>query len=333
MSKSTGIFMTLKQAIEEFSADATRFSLADAGDGMDDANFVSATANAAIKRLTKEGTWMEEVLAAESSLRAGPPSTYADRVFANEMNFAIKMTEKNYGDYMFREALKSGFYDLQAARDEYRYVWRKLLNKEGFVIKAGWPEAENPDLTLHRANRYLQDSITNFRKLFTKQSSGGSKKGSNNEVTTQSKPTIGLVYINEEYDGWQKECLNILRDKFDSANHKFAPEKEILQALQQSAMGQEGNFKETLKLCMPFLKFKMDKLIKRQIGLEHVEVLSPADPDAAIKAGPYALLTQSPPTPGSPTCIFLTKEGLYRFGLKTTRREYGSDILLLLAGD
>ncbi|GKB51402.1 leucine--tRNA ligase, cytoplasmic, partial [Tanacetum coccineum] len=393
MSKSTGIFMTLKQAIEEFSADATRFSLADAGDGMDDANFLSYTANAAIVRLIKERTWMEEILAAESSLRVGPPSTYADRVFANEMNFAIKMTEKNYGDYMFREALKSGFYDLQAARDEYRvfcgssgmnrdlvwrfmdiqtrlitpicphyseYVWRKLLNKEGFVIKAGWPEAENPDLTLHRANRYLQDSITNFRKLFTKQSSGGSKKGSNNEVTTQSKPTIGLVYINEEYDGWQKECLNILRDKFDSANHKFAPEKEILQALQQSAMGQEGNFKETLKLCMPFLKFKKDEvmqfgvqaldlklpfgeievlkefseLIKRQIGLEHVEVLSPADPDAAIKAGPYAyLLTQSPPTPGSPTCIFLTKEGLYKFGLKTTRREYGSDILLLLAGD
>ncbi|GKD76970.1 leucine--tRNA ligase, cytoplasmic [Tanacetum coccineum] len=94
MSKLTGIFMTLKQAIEEFSADATRFSLADAGDGMDDANFVSATANAAIKRLTKEGTWMEEVLADESSLRVGPPFTYADRVFANEKNFAIKMTEK-----------------------------------------------------------------------------------------------------------------------------------------------------------------------------------------------------------------------------------------------
>nr|GFB60140.1 leucine--tRNA ligase, cytoplasmic [Tanacetum cinerariifolium]GFB60203.1 leucine--tRNA ligase, cytoplasmic [Tanacetum cinerariifolium] len=99
---------------------------------------------------------------------------------------------------------------------------------------------------------------------------------------------------------------------------------------------QEGNFKQTLKLCMPFLMFKKDefmqfgvqtldlklpfreievlkefsKLIKRQIGLEHVEVLSAANPDAAIKAGPYAyLLRESPPTPGSPTCIFLTKKG------------------------
>nr|GEV03593.1 leucine--tRNA ligase, cytoplasmic [Tanacetum cinerariifolium] len=61
MSKSTKDFMTLKQAIEEFSADATRFSLADAGDGMDDAIFVVYTVRAAILRLTKERKWMEEV--------------------------------------------------------------------------------------------------------------------------------------------------------------------------------------------------------------------------------------------------------------------------------
>ncbi|KVH87486.1 Aminoacyl-tRNA synthetase, class 1a, anticodon-binding [Cynara cardunculus var. scolymus] len=368
MSKSTGNFRTLKQAIEEFSADATRFSLADAGDGMDDANFVFETANAAILRLTKERVWMEEVLAAESSLRVGPPSIYADRVFANEINFAIKMTEKNYSENMFREALKTGFYDLQAARDEYRfscglvgmnrdllwrfmdiqtrliapicphyseYVWKKLLKKEGFVIKAGWPEAENPDLTLQMANRYLQESISNFRKLLLKQASGGSKKGGSNKVSTQSKPTIGLIFVNEQYDGWKRECLNILRDKYDSLNRKFAPDQEILQALQQSAIGQEGNFKQTQKLCMPFLRFKKDEvmtlgvqaldlrlpfgeievlqenleLVKRQIGLEHVEILSATDPDAVIRAGRHAsLLKQTPPSPGSPTSIFLTQE-------------------------
>ncbi|OWM81701.1 hypothetical protein CDL15_Pgr007739 [Punica granatum] len=91
MSKWTGNFMTLRQAIEEFSADATRFSLADAGDGVDDVNFEPDTANAAILQLTNELAWMEEVIASESSLRSGPPSTYADRVFANEINIAIKM--------------------------------------------------------------------------------------------------------------------------------------------------------------------------------------------------------------------------------------------------
>ena len=50
-------------AVIEFLADATRFSLADAGDGMEDANFVYETANAAILRLTKELSWLQEVLA------------------------------------------------------------------------------------------------------------------------------------------------------------------------------------------------------------------------------------------------------------------------------
>ncbi|KAI0497194.1 hypothetical protein KFK09_020416 [Dendrobium nobile] len=93
MSKSTGNFRTLRQAIEEFSTDATRFSLADAGDAMDDANFVFETANAAILRLTKEISWIEEVLAADSSLHAGPQSTYADHAFDNEINIPVHLTE------------------------------------------------------------------------------------------------------------------------------------------------------------------------------------------------------------------------------------------------
>jgi leucyl-tRNA synthetase len=39
-----------------------RWALADAGDGMDDANFETSTANAAILRLTRELAWIEEVL-------------------------------------------------------------------------------------------------------------------------------------------------------------------------------------------------------------------------------------------------------------------------------
>ena len=38
MSKSTGNSLTLREAIEKFGADATRLSLADAGDGLEEAN-------------------------------------------------------------------------------------------------------------------------------------------------------------------------------------------------------------------------------------------------------------------------------------------------------
>ncbi|KZV53257.1 leucine--tRNA ligase, cytoplasmic [Dorcoceras hygrometricum] len=365
MSKSTGNFRTLRQAIEEFSADATRFSLADAGDGMDDANFVFETANAAILRLTKEISWMEEVLAAESTLRTGPSTTYADRVFNNEIDIAAKMTEKNYSEYMFREALKSGFYDLQAARDEYRlscasggmnrdllwrfmdvqtrlitpicphyaeYVWKELLKKDGYAVKAGWPEADSPDLTLKKANKYLQDSIVSMRKLLQKQISG-SKKAKTPAADIQNKPTVGLIFVNERYDGWKRVCLNILQKKFDAATATFAPDQEILSELQKSEFGIEGNFKQIQKLCMPFLRFKKDEakvvgaqaldlklpfgeievlkenseLIKRQLGLEHLEVLcATAAAAAAARAGDYApILKSNPPSPGNPTAIFV----------------------------
>jgi leucyl-tRNA synthetase len=370
MSKSTGNFRTIRQAIEEFSADATRFSLADAGDGVDDANFVFETANAAILRLTKELTWFEETLDAESSMRTGPPSIYADRVFANEINIAVKTTEQNYSNYMFREALKTGFYDLQAARDEYRlscgasgfnrdlvrrfmdvqtrliapicphyaeFIWREILKKDGFVVKAGWPTADAPDLTPKSANKYLQDSIVLIRKLLQKQLSGsrkGNKKGAPVIVPTEIKFTC-LVYVNEQFDGWKAECLNILQNSFNEDSRTFAPDSEIMAALQQSSVGQSSDFKRTQKLFMPFLRYKKDEAIalgaqalnlrlpfgeievlrenldsiKRQIGSKEVvdvEILSAADADSLAKAGSHAsLLRDNPPSPGSPTAVFL----------------------------
>ncbi|KAJ6847575.1 leucine--tRNA ligase, cytoplasmic [Iris pallida] len=375
MSKSTGNFRTLRQAIEEFSSDATRFSLADAGDGMDDANFVFDTANAAILRLTKEIAWMEEVLSAESTLRTGPPSTYADLVFVNEMNIAVKLTEEHYNEFMFREALKTGFYDLQAARDEYRlscgsggmnrdilwrfmdvqtrliapicphyaeHVWRNLLKKDGFAIKAGWPVADSPDLTLKRANKYLQDSIVSMRKLLQKQVSGSKKpkKGAQTTAPEENKLTVGLIYVNEQYDGWKEECLRILKNKFDSAKD----DKEILEALKASYVGQDTNFKQIQKLCMPFLKFKKDEaltvgpqaldlklpfgeidvleenrdLIKRQLGLDHLEVLAASDAAARRKAGPHvSLLNQNPPSPGNPISIFMSTAEFSSVGQQT----------------
>ena len=50
MSKSTGNFLTLTDAIDKFSADGMRFALADSGDSVEDANFVEKTADMAVLR-------------------------------------------------------------------------------------------------------------------------------------------------------------------------------------------------------------------------------------------------------------------------------------------
>jgi leucyl-tRNA synthetase len=59
MSKSTGNSLTLREGVLKFGADAMRLSLADAGDGVEDANFDEKTANANILRLHTLMTWCE----------------------------------------------------------------------------------------------------------------------------------------------------------------------------------------------------------------------------------------------------------------------------------
>ena len=39
--------------------------------------------------------------------------TYQDNIFYNEINKAIIVTAKHYENAVFREAVKTGFYDLQ----------------------------------------------------------------------------------------------------------------------------------------------------------------------------------------------------------------------------
>ncbi|KAF2592007.1 hypothetical protein F2Q70_00041942 [Brassica cretica] len=122
--------------------------------------------------------------------------------------------------------------------------------------------------------------------------------------------------------------------------------------------GQAENFKQIQKLCMPFLKFKKDEaiaiggqalnlklpfgemevlqsnmdLIKRQLGLEEVEIYSASDPNDVAKAGPHAsLLKQNPPSPGSPTAIFLNSflKFLHRSSFAEPRQMYVLAIALL----
>ena len=95
MSKSTGNSLTLKGVIEKFGADVTTLSLADAGNGMEDANFEEKTANANPLRVHTLLGWCEDVVKDEASLRHGPWG-YHDEVFEHEVNELINVTQSHY---------------------------------------------------------------------------------------------------------------------------------------------------------------------------------------------------------------------------------------------
>mmetsp|Transcript_3412 Transcript_3412/g.5764 ORF Transcript_3412/g.5764 Transcript_3412/m.5764 type:complete len:884 (-) Transcript_3412:170-2821(-) len=125
MSKSTGNFLTIKDCIEQFGVDATRITLADAGDGLDDANFDTDVANATILKLFVFEKWIQDNL--KSSIPEGKLDFQEsksklelwDKIFLNAINIAIDKTSQFYDEMKYKQALKCAFFELQAIKEDY----------------------------------------------------------------------------------------------------------------------------------------------------------------------------------------------------------------------
>ncbi|KAK3670327.1 cytosolic leucyl tRNA synthetase [Recurvomyces mirabilis] len=144
MSKSTGNFLTLADATSKFGADATRIAMADAGDGIEDANFEETVANANILRMFELRQWCEGMVHDARLLREEKGETYAevkeggekiknpdsiqrtgalmfwDEIFENELNGLVKVAGEEYEATNYKGAIKYGLYDFISARDFYR---------------------------------------------------------------------------------------------------------------------------------------------------------------------------------------------------------------------
>jgi leucyl-tRNA synthetase len=123
MSKSKGNFLMMNDTVEKYSADATRFACADAGDSLDDANFSREMADNTILSLINEDTWITETLALPD-LRTSSDLNWMDKILLNETNRLIEATGRNFAAMQFKEGLKQAWFEMIIARNEYR-TWCK----------------------------------------------------------------------------------------------------------------------------------------------------------------------------------------------------------------
>ena len=134
MSKSLGNFLTLKDACDEFGADATRLALADAGDELSKANFRRKTANDNILALTTLEAWIQEQVNGQDKLRSGELNI-VDQAFDNEINKLAADAETAFKRMAFREALKASWFEMLNLKEQYRMLTegvgmhRDLINK------------------------------------------------------------------------------------------------------------------------------------------------------------------------------------------------------------
>ena len=94
------------------------YFVADAGDSVEDANFDISSAEAGILKLYTMIEWVKEMLSSKHIMRCTKEDTFHDKVFASEMNLKLDETARNYEKMLFREALRTGFFEMQAARDK-----------------------------------------------------------------------------------------------------------------------------------------------------------------------------------------------------------------------
>ncbi|MDP8002704.1 MAG: leucine--tRNA ligase, partial [Caldisphaera sp.] len=126
MSKSTGNFITLRQALESWGADATRWAevLAGADSGFDDANFET---NVATKAVDELNLWLKQV--SEEYNKGRNERLNIDDWFESVLNKTIRDVTKFMEETKFKSAIIKAYYDLQ---NNYRwYIKRvKIPNKQ-----------------------------------------------------------------------------------------------------------------------------------------------------------------------------------------------------------
>ncbi|KAL5109316.1 Leucine--tRNA ligase cytoplasmic [Taenia crassiceps] len=202
MSKSTGNFLTLSDAIDKYSADGLRLALADAGDTLEDANMEESMAEAGLLRLYSLYEWITTTIQAlknptAAGFRTGALHLHADKVFENDLRRTVVAADEHYSAQNYKEALRVVFYEFIACKDRYRevcqkrgmhaalisqyidlqtillspicshiceHIWRNLLGHKESIFKSTWPKQLDPvDLKILAEGRYLDDVARAFR--------------------------------------------------------------------------------------------------------------------------------------------------------------------------
>ncbi|TEB18754.1 hypothetical protein C9890_0328 [Perkinsus sp. BL_2016] len=322
MSKSTGNFMTLFEACNEFSADATRIALADAGDGLEDANFLKETANAAILRLTLLLEFAKEVFGSNpteslgSNLRSSGELIWADRVFNAEIDRAISICEDAYEKTNFREAIKTAFFELSNARDRYRDVTclhgstgmhldslKRFVRVQVLLLSPVashlsdhvWREIIGEEESIMRAKWPEMNEKTVNEALLASSAYlhsvahdlRATLTAETAKKTTVESPNAAELYVAVGYPKWQEEAIKIMSSKFDREAGNFGADDQLVAAMKPLTAGRAN--KKLIPFVMDLKKRVLvtvnDQTLSKESRDGLIERLLGSQPDSARQFG------------------------------------------------
>jgi len=259
MSKALGNFIMLRQALDWWGADATRFAEAYAGDsGLDDANFETEIAERAVDLLYE---WY--VFALENYGKGRNSRMEVDRWFESVLYRTVKEVEQLMERTDFKSALVKGFFNLQNNFKWYlkrcngspnkdllarfieiqtlllapftphicEEIWEKI-GKKGFISMAEWPKIDedkiNPEV--EKSEEIVKNLLEDAKSLL---------------AILKVKPEKMIVVL---ADKWKYEVAeNVLR----YMSQGYSLRDSVRKAIETSHMVDK---KKVARVAMRFLK-------------------------------------------------------------------------------
>jgi leucyl-tRNA synthetase len=318
MSKSTGNFLTLRDMVAKYGADASRIALADSGDSMADGNLEEDVADGAILRLFNLREWCEQAVKDIDQLRSGELNTFQDALFNNDLNCLAREAISLYESTDYKLALRASFYDFTSARDFYReacsaaeipmhrdvvlryielqalliaviaphwaeHIWREVLKRDTSIQNERFPVVPEPDAALTAEREYVRATASNINSAEGLQMK---KKAKGKDVAFDPrKPKRLTIYTTGRFPAWQENAMQVLQEEWDADAKAVRDEKAML-----AKVGQGGNPKK----AMPFLQAlkkrlisgeSTDKVLNRSLGFDERETLKRMMPSLVKSAG------------------------------------------------
>jgi len=298
MSKSTGNYMTVMDAINKYGADGTRLALADAGDTIEDANFVEDMADAGVLKLYTYIEWVKEMLEKRSIMRSNQSPIHADLVFENAINRTIIETESNYRNMMYKRVVQVGFHEFQSIRDRYvevslgdcrrdlierfievqclllspicphvtDHIWTQLLGKPRSIIQESWPTiTELPSgvssAQISMEEHYLDNNIHEFRK----QSLQKPRARPNAPLERRPKSNSAVIWVAKKHSTWQTAILDTLINL--SSTDGVLPDNKTL----NQKLSSVPELKKRMKKAMDFIQVIRSKTNERAENVEKLK--------------------------------------------------------------
>jgi leucyl-tRNA synthetase len=251
----------------------------------------------------------QDVVKDAPNLRQGPKN-YHDKVFEHETNNLINITRSHYAAYVrfepfirllfilsystnYKDAMKTGFYEMQIVRDWYRevtadigmhadmvmywirnaalviapiashfaeHVWCTVLQQSDSIHHALWPTpTESVDPTIVETGTYMRDTIKMIRdseaSIIKAMNKSKGKKGGDLPYD-HKKPRAVHVYVATKFPEWQDTCVNVVKDAYNAAEDKVDDVKV------RALLTEKGLIKD--KRAMPFIQ--AFKVIFKQIA-------------------------------------------------------------------